>query len=639
MNESTQGKAIARFLSEKKTSMQLGLFAADGTESSGVAEIQWIPTDKLIPHPDNPRLIYRDDIIETIAQSIAENGFKPEYALLVRPHGDDYQIISGHTRHKAALSAECKLIPCWVKEMGDLAAYDELRLANKQGELSFRDRARHVFGRITPRQGVADQGLSEYAKKQGIDQAQASREYACGKVDSYLHDTCHEVWEMLNEAEKNGASYGRHESVFNKTDPRYWAQLGKLLVEKEWSVKQTEAIVNAIKGVDIPKILHEFLDPEFWIKKVIADATSDNPQGYEKKVMLWVNSAMNYLEGENALSVSGNQWKFDENGRPFLSHVDLQDLFLSKLPDLCNGDKVPSQKRIDALAQKLTDDIKQSKLRYEQWEKAQASKDEAERQKREEIERINALRVKYAPTGINADLLTVTLADLGNEQFDAIITDPPYLLSDGGTTVRSGKEVSVNKNFDDSEDNAPTPKEWLTHCIDWLKPGGYLVATCTDHLLFDLYQAAKELGLIHLQNLIWHKENAPPLLTADRFVQNYEYVFVAYKPGTRYYGYDLVKLPNDKQRGAVINIPQCGGSERLGWHDTQKPLELMELLINAYVPTDGRLLDPFAGSGTTPVAAKKLSRISYWVEKKTDFFEKAEYRIESEPFNLENLEF
>lgn len=611
--------------------MQLGLFKADGKKADGVAEIQWIPTEKLIPHPDNPRLIYREDIIETIAQSIAENGFKPEYALLVRPQGEDYQIISGHTRHKAALTVECKLIPCWVKELDDESAFMELVLANNQGELSPLEYGIHVLKYVEFSKGGRgnEGGLSKYAKQIGKHRPTLSEYQNAANVFQIVKVS--DIRQVLTKAS--------HLAAINKAPEQYWQQLTELLIEKEWSVKQTEAIVNAIKEVDIPEILHGFLDPEFWVKKVIADATSDDPQGYEKKVTLWVNSAMNYLEGENALPVNADRWEFDDKGLPSLTQVNLQEQFIAKLPDLCNGDKVPSQKRINELVKKLTDDINKSKARYEQWQKAQASKEEAERQKREEMERINALRVKYAPTGINADLLTVSLADLGNQEFDAIITDPPYLLSNGGTTVRSGKEVSVDKNFDDSEETAPSPSQWIAHCIDWLKPGGYLVVTCTDHLLFDLYQAATELGLVHLQNLIWHKENAPPLLTADRFVQNYEYIFVAYKPGTRYYGYELVKLPNDKQRGAVISIPQCGGSERLGWHDTQKPLELMELLIKAYVPTDGRVLDTFAGSGTTSVAAKRLNRVSCWIEKKTDFFEKAEYRIESEPFNIENIDF
>jgi ParB family chromosome partitioning protein len=112
------------------------------------SEFDWLPIEKLYPHPDNPRLIYREDIIDTIAQSVTEKGFSPEYALLVRPFGDGYQIISGHTRHKAAINANCQMLPCWVKEMGDGAAFLELKLANNQGELSFLEEGKHTLAAL-----------------------------------------------------------------------------------------------------------------------------------------------------------------------------------------------------------------------------------------------------------------------------------------------------------------------------------------------------------------------------------------------------------------------------------------------------------------------------------------------------------
>ena len=89
---------------------QLSLLDLSGKSTGQSAEISWIPVADLHPHPDNPRLIYRQDIIDTIAASIAEGGFKPEYALLVRPFSGGYQVISGHTRLKAAQQAGCSVV-------------------------------------------------------------------------------------------------------------------------------------------------------------------------------------------------------------------------------------------------------------------------------------------------------------------------------------------------------------------------------------------------------------------------------------------------------------------------------------------------------------------------------------------------
>ena len=149
--------------------MQLDLLSLQGESQGTTAEIKWIPIELLQPHPDNPRLIYREDIIDTIAQSITESGFNPCYALLVRPMGTEYQIVSGHTRLKSAQKAGCKKLPCWVKDIDDEAAFMELVLANNQGELSPLEYGMHVLKYVELSEGGRGKkgGLSEYARVVG----------------------------------------------------------------------------------------------------------------------------------------------------------------------------------------------------------------------------------------------------------------------------------------------------------------------------------------------------------------------------------------------------------------------------------------------------------------------------------------
>lgn len=156
---------------------QLTLLDITGADTGGRAEIQWLPVANILPHPDNPRLIYRQDIIDTIAASIAEGGFKPEYALLVRPLESGYQVISGHTRLKAAQQAGCSVLPCWVKDLDDEAAFMELVLANNQGELSPLEYGMHVLKYVELSEGGRGKkgGLSEYARQVGKDKSRVSR--------------------------------------------------------------------------------------------------------------------------------------------------------------------------------------------------------------------------------------------------------------------------------------------------------------------------------------------------------------------------------------------------------------------------------------------------------------------------------
>lgn len=70
-------------------------------------------------------------------------------------------------------------------------------------------------------------------------------------------------------------------------------------------------------------------------------------------------------------------------------------------------------------------------------------------------------------------------------------------------------------------------------------------------------------------------------------------------------------------------------------HPTVKPLKLMEYLIKLVMPpTNGLLLDPFAGSGTTILAAKRLGFSAIGIEKQAEYCEIARKRIESSQMSL-----
>lgn len=111
--------------------------------------MQKIPLSVLHAHPQNPRLVPREDVIEQIAAHIVGSGsFDEAHALIVRPIKSGFQIISGHNRKLAAERAGLGEVPCWVREMDDATAYMELVRANAQGELSPLERGIHALHAI-----------------------------------------------------------------------------------------------------------------------------------------------------------------------------------------------------------------------------------------------------------------------------------------------------------------------------------------------------------------------------------------------------------------------------------------------------------------------------------------------------------
>ena len=83
----------------------------------------------------------------------------------------------------------------------------------------------------------------------------------------------------------------------------------------------------------------------------------------------------------------------------------------------------------------------------------------------------------------------------------------------------------------------------------------------------------------------------------------------------------------------IFKFPICGGNERKK-HPTQKPLGLVVELLRRHSFENDIVLDPFMGSGTTAVAAKRLKRNFIGIEISSDYSKIAEARIKTIPQTL-----
>ena len=111
--------------------------------------ITLIPVEQLKPHPKNPRVALRDDVVDAIAADLEERGRRESrHALTVRAVDDGYEIISGHHRHAAAVKAGIEVAPCWVVDMDDDEAYMALATSNNQGELAPLEIGLHALERV-----------------------------------------------------------------------------------------------------------------------------------------------------------------------------------------------------------------------------------------------------------------------------------------------------------------------------------------------------------------------------------------------------------------------------------------------------------------------------------------------------------
>ena len=221
-----------------------------------------------------------------------------------------------------------------------------------------------------------------------------------------------------------------------------------------------------------------------------------------------------------------------------------------------------------------------------------------------------------------------------NFKFDMIFADPPYFLSNDGISYQSGKIVSVNKGEWDKgrspEQINDFNKRWIGLCRDKLKDDGTIWISGTYHNIFSVANSLTELGFKILNVVTWAKTNPPPNISCRYFTYSTEFIIWARKSAKKphRFNYELMRYLNDnKQMTDVWRLPAIAPWEKsCGKHPTQKPLALLTRIILASTVKNGWILDPFAGSSTTGIAANLVGRRFLGIEKENEFVEMSKCR-------------
>ena len=139
-----------------------------------------------------------------------------------------------------------------------------------------------------------------------------------------------------------------------------------------------------------------------------------------------------------------------------------------------------------------------------------------------------------------------------------------------------------------------------------------------------------------INNITWQKPNPAPNLACRCFTHSTETILWARKingrkKGKHFFNYSLMKeINNGKQMKDVwiMNLPTTS-EKRYGKHPTQKPESVIERIMLASTKENDLVLDPFNGSGTTGVVAKKLNRKYIGIDIEKEFLELTIARLDS----------
>jgi site-specific DNA-methyltransferase (adenine-specific) len=200
-----------------------------------------------------------------------------------------------------------------------------------------------------------------------------------------------------------------------------------------------------------------------------------------------------------------------------------------------------------------------------------------------------------------------------------------------------GADLSTNKgkwdNFASQKDYERFSEKWLKECYRILKTKGSIWVAGTYHNIYLIGYLLNRLGFTVLNEILWHKTDATPNISCTRFVADHENFIWARKGNKHTFNYDkMKKLNGGTQMRSIWPKGKTAGGKKI--HPTQKPEWLLERIIIATSNEGEIVFDPFMGSGTTAIVAKKLNRCFIGTELDLSYFEIANKRLETIPGKL-----
>ncbi len=572
------------------------------TEILQASAIQWLPVDSLTPHPKNPRIGVPDKL-DSIIESMRVDGFRQEKPMLVRPHGDGYQIIGGHSRYAAAQTVGLEQVFCVIEDMDDESAVLRIAQDNLNDPLPWYSICLYVFQNAVKdsKKGLSRTALVMAAtgKGEGAANIDGIRSANAGEVVAYLIEQSYDIARLL-DTETNR----RYHLCEIKAAPvETWPLLAGLLVEHSWSVKDTKAAVERVVAV--------LSAQQEWMKSIHIDLKKVAIEpGYAKSTAsaftitgqlndrLAKSVTLYRLEATtDTKQIDGREYcRYAAIGYDYKPRAEFQD-GIRLLDDL-------TAQTAEKLYHHISHHIDKNAHATEEWKPVLTDSEERERAARiAELARLTD-REAYTPRMLHGDVMD-KLCSLPSDSFDLVCIDPPYNM-----------DKADWDSFGSGRDFATWASPWLKECQRVLKPTGAIYVFGINRMLSHLQHAMDAMGLVYRNWITWDTIQGAG---GGLWVNRTEAILYYGKTADTFEDGDAVKLERHEENDDKH-------SERTE-HPTQKPVELIERIVLASSPREGRVLDCFMGSGTTGVAAMKNRRYCTGIDKSDQYISIAQSRF------------
>lgn len=222
------------------------------------------------------------------------------------------------------------------------------------------------------------------------------------------------------------------------------------------------------------------------------------------------------------------------------------------------------------------------------------------------------------------------LKELQPGSVDLIVTDPPYnlgnFMKDRDTNLSKMRDNFFGTAGWDDMDFADWKKSmdaFFKAAAKVMKKGGSMIVFMAIIKVETVIQLATKHGFYYKTTGIWHKTNPMPRNMNLHFVNSTEaWVYFTFKTRTGTFNNNNMMLHDFIETSVTPN-----GERKHGKHPTQKPEALISHFITVLSNENDCVLDPFMGSGTTGVVAKKNNRNFIGIELNEQYYHMSEERI------------
>lgn len=222
------------------------------------------------------------------------------------------------------------------------------------------------------------------------------------------------------------------------------------------------------------------------------------------------------------------------------------------------------------------------------------------------------------------------LRTLPDNSIDLIVTDPPYPVISRGSAGNSGgmlqKDLSLKGKI--FEHNSISPQEYLPEFYRVLKEGTHCYIMTNHYNLIEFLNVATEAGFHFTKSLIWNKGNK---IMGQFYMSQFEYILFFRK--------GKAKKINNCGTSDILSIPNKKTKDENGQniHDTEKPVALMEILIENSSNKGDLVLDPFAGVGSVVLGCQNLDRNYLACELDSNYYNTINKRLDQNTGNILNF--